>query len=168
MLPFLGLQEVVWVFLATSEGWKHACEHLEPQIFIDIVVHRLIGFQQPVGRGSIGAQIMHAFDRFAEASAITEMRLVTCKRFQESQAFSENPITMQKAVVRITVCNSADTVKRFSIIGPQGSAIWAKNSKHLDSAPAVIIRALRNTDSLRNVERPQPSSLPGTRKPIAR
>ena len=30
----LGLQEVVWVFLATSEGWKHACEHLEPQIFL--------------------------------------------------------------------------------------------------------------------------------------
>ena len=28
-----GLQEVVWVFWATSEGWKHACEHLEPQIF---------------------------------------------------------------------------------------------------------------------------------------
>jgi len=31
---FLGLQEVVWVFWATSEGWKHACEHLEPQIFL--------------------------------------------------------------------------------------------------------------------------------------
>ena len=30
----LGLQEVVWVFWATSEGWKHACEHLEPQIFL--------------------------------------------------------------------------------------------------------------------------------------
>jgi hypothetical protein len=30
----MGLQEVVWVFLATSEGWKHACEHLEPQIFL--------------------------------------------------------------------------------------------------------------------------------------
>jgi len=29
-----GLQEVVWVFWATSEGWKHACEHLEPQIFL--------------------------------------------------------------------------------------------------------------------------------------
>jgi hypothetical protein len=28
------LQEVVWVFLATSERWKHACEHLEPQIFL--------------------------------------------------------------------------------------------------------------------------------------
>jgi hypothetical protein len=34
-LPYLkGLQEVVWVFWATSEGWKHACEHLEPQIFL--------------------------------------------------------------------------------------------------------------------------------------
>jgi hypothetical protein len=31
---FLGLQEVVWVFWATLEGWKHACEHLEPQIFL--------------------------------------------------------------------------------------------------------------------------------------
>jgi hypothetical protein len=30
----LGLQEVVWVFWATLEGWKHACEHLEPQIFL--------------------------------------------------------------------------------------------------------------------------------------
>src|SRR5664280_542758 len=30
----LGLREVVWVFLATSERWKHACEHLEPQIFL--------------------------------------------------------------------------------------------------------------------------------------
>ena len=31
---FLALQEVVWVFLATSERWEHACEHLEPQIFL--------------------------------------------------------------------------------------------------------------------------------------
>ena len=30
----LALQEVVWVFLATSERWEHACEHLEPQIFL--------------------------------------------------------------------------------------------------------------------------------------
>jgi hypothetical protein len=29
-----GLQEIEWVFLATSERWKHACEHLEPQIFL--------------------------------------------------------------------------------------------------------------------------------------
>jgi hypothetical protein len=29
-----ALQEVVWVFLATSERWEHACEHLEPQIFL--------------------------------------------------------------------------------------------------------------------------------------
>ena len=33
-LKILGLQEVVWVFWATLEGWKHACEHLEPQIFL--------------------------------------------------------------------------------------------------------------------------------------
>jgi hypothetical protein len=33
-LNFSGLQEVVWVFLATSERWEHACEHLEPQIFL--------------------------------------------------------------------------------------------------------------------------------------
>jgi hypothetical protein len=33
--PFIiGLQEIEWVFLATSERWKHACEHLEPQIFL--------------------------------------------------------------------------------------------------------------------------------------
>jgi hypothetical protein len=31
---YWGLREVVWVFLATSERWKHACEHLEPQIFL--------------------------------------------------------------------------------------------------------------------------------------
>src|SRR5450759_5059884 len=24
-----GLREVVWAFLATSERWEHACEHLE-------------------------------------------------------------------------------------------------------------------------------------------
>jgi hypothetical protein len=30
----LALQEVVWVFLATSERWEHACEYLEPQIFL--------------------------------------------------------------------------------------------------------------------------------------
>jgi len=30
----LGLREVVWAFLATSERWEHACEHLEPQIFL--------------------------------------------------------------------------------------------------------------------------------------
>jgi len=29
-----GLQEIEWVFLATSERWEHACEHLEPQIFL--------------------------------------------------------------------------------------------------------------------------------------
>jgi hypothetical protein len=33
-LNYVGLREVVWVFLATSERWKHACEHLEPQIFL--------------------------------------------------------------------------------------------------------------------------------------
>src|ERR1019366_6753991 len=30
----MGLREVVWAFLATSERWEHACEHLEPQIFL--------------------------------------------------------------------------------------------------------------------------------------
>ena len=29
-----GLQENEWVFSATSERWEHACEHLEPQIFL--------------------------------------------------------------------------------------------------------------------------------------
>ena len=29
-----GLQEIEWVFSATSERWEHACEHLEPQIFL--------------------------------------------------------------------------------------------------------------------------------------
>jgi hypothetical protein len=33
-ITFLGLREVVWAFLATSERWEHACEHLEPQIFL--------------------------------------------------------------------------------------------------------------------------------------
>jgi hypothetical protein len=27
----LGLREVVWAFLATSERWEHACEHLDPR-----------------------------------------------------------------------------------------------------------------------------------------
>ena len=31
---FMGLQENEWVFSATSERWEHACEHLEPQIFL--------------------------------------------------------------------------------------------------------------------------------------
>jgi hypothetical protein len=34
LLIKIGLQEIEWVFLATSERWKHACEHLEPQIFL--------------------------------------------------------------------------------------------------------------------------------------
>jgi hypothetical protein len=34
LLDLNGLQEIEWVFLATSERWKHACEHLEPQIFL--------------------------------------------------------------------------------------------------------------------------------------
>ena len=33
-LIIMGLQEVVWVIWATSERWEHACEHLEPQIFL--------------------------------------------------------------------------------------------------------------------------------------
>jgi hypothetical protein len=58
-----------------------------------------------------------ALNRFDEASAITEMRLVNCKRPHESQALIENPITTQNAVVRMTALRSADTVKRFSIAG---------------------------------------------------
>jgi hypothetical protein len=34
LLKKVGLQEVVWVFWATSERWEHACEHLESQIFL--------------------------------------------------------------------------------------------------------------------------------------
>jgi hypothetical protein len=50
---------------------------------------------------------------------------------------SENPSTTQKAVVRITALSSADTVKRFSIIGPlKIPPIWAKKRKYLDSASA--------------------------------
>ena len=30
----MGLQEIEWVLSATSERWEHACEHLEPQIFL--------------------------------------------------------------------------------------------------------------------------------------
>ena len=29
-----GLQEIEWVISATSERWKHACEDLEPQVFL--------------------------------------------------------------------------------------------------------------------------------------
>ena len=66
-----------------------------------------------------------ALNMFAEASVITEMRLGTCKRPQESQALSENPTTTQKEVVRMTVFNSVDTVRRFSMMLPQKlPAIW--------------------------------------------
>ena len=34
LLIYKGLQENEWVFSATSERWEHACEHLEPQIFL--------------------------------------------------------------------------------------------------------------------------------------
>src|SRR5665647_3423835 len=30
----MGLRDVVWVFWATSERWKHACEHVEPQLVL--------------------------------------------------------------------------------------------------------------------------------------
>ena len=29
-----GLKEIEWVISATSERWKHACEDLEPQVFL--------------------------------------------------------------------------------------------------------------------------------------
>jgi hypothetical protein len=55
---------------------------------------------------------------FAEASAITAMRLATCRRPQESQALSENPTTTAKEVRRMTIFSSADTVRRFNMISP--------------------------------------------------
>ncbi len=59
-----------------------------------------------------------ALNMFAEASAITAMRLAACKRLQESQALSENPTTTQKEVTRMTVFSSADTVRRFNMMLP--------------------------------------------------
>src|SRR5882724_7205794 len=107
-----------------------------------------------------------ALNRLAEASAITAMRFVTCNRPQESQALSENPSTTQKAVVRITALSSADTVKRFSIIGPlKIPPIWAKKGKYLDSIPAGTTADPRSTDLLRNVERPRPVPSPEPRSP---
>ena len=55
---------------------------------------------------------------FAEASAITEMRLATCRRLQESQALSENPTTTQNEVARMTAFNSVDTDRRFNMMLP--------------------------------------------------
>src|SRR5260370_397775 len=60
-----------------------------------------------------------ALNRFAEASAITEMQLATCRRPQESQALSEIATTTQKEVARITIFSNADTVRRFSMMAPQ-------------------------------------------------
>src|SRR6185503_16987148 len=59
-----------------------------------------------------------ALNMFAEASAITAMRLAACRRPQESQALSENPTTTEKEVTRMTVFSSADTVKRFNMMLP--------------------------------------------------
>ncbi len=67
-----------------------------------------------------------ALNRFAEASATTEIRLSICRRLQESKALREKPITTQKEVAKITVCSSAETVKRLSMEFPQA------NSLHLD------------------------------------
>ena len=60
-----------------------------------------------------------ALNRFAEVSAITEIRLAACSRPQESQALSENPTTTQNDVARMTVFSSADTVRRFNMDAPR-------------------------------------------------
>ncbi len=60
-----------------------------------------------------------ALNMLEEASATSAIRLVTWRRCQESQALNENTSTMIKAAVRITACSRADTVKRFSMSGPQ-------------------------------------------------
>src|SRR3954463_2503750 len=59
------------------------------------------------------------------------MRPVTCSRFQESHALSENPVTTQNAVIRMTAWSSADTVRRFSMVSPPTTfpLIRAKNRK---------------------------------------
>ena len=98
------------------------------KVFLDVGVHRLIGIQQPVGGGSIGAQIVHRLEKaFAEVSATAAMWLVTCRRAQESHALSENPTTTQNAVVRMTVFSSVDTVRRFNMgspgISPHGTKL---------------------------------------------
>ncbi len=51
----------------------------------------------------------------ADASATSAMRLVIWTRCQESHALNENISTMMTEAPRITACNSADTVKRFSM-----------------------------------------------------
>jgi hypothetical protein len=71
-----------------------------------------------------------ALNMFAEASAMTAMRLATCKRPQESQALSENPTTTQNEVTRMTAFSSADTVRRFNMMLPRGVvATWGKSVK---------------------------------------
>ena len=54
------------------------------------------------------------------------MRLVDLQRPQDSQALSENPITTQKAVVRITAFSSAETVRRFSMNAPKSYAPFGR------------------------------------------
>ena len=60
-----------------------------------------------------------ALNMLAEASATTAIRLVNCRRCQESQAVSEKPTTMQNAVVSITAWSSVDTVRRFNMDAPK-------------------------------------------------
>src|SRR5205085_12631549 len=62
-----------------------------------------------------------ALNMLAEASATAAIRLVNCRRSQESQAVSEKPRTMQNAVVRITAWSSVETVRRFNMDAPQNS-----------------------------------------------
>jgi hypothetical protein len=72
-----------------------------------------------------------ALNMFAEASAITEMRLATCRRLQESHALSENPTTTQNAVARMTAFSSVDTDRRFNIKLPQSCGHLGKKGKYL-------------------------------------
>ena len=106
----------------------------------------LIGIQQPVGGGAIGAQIMHRLEQVRRG--IGDHR-DTARHLQPSPGIPgverESRSTTQKAVARMTVFSSADTVKRFSMnAAPKIPAIWAKNGKHLDSCPAGISTGAAN------------------------
>jgi hypothetical protein len=60
-----------------------------------------------------------ALNMLAEASATSAMRSVICSGPQEFQALRELTSTMISAAVRITARRSADTVRRFNMLGSQ-------------------------------------------------
>jgi hypothetical protein len=71
-------------------------------------------FKQPVGRGAVGAQIVHRLEDVRRGVGDHSDAARRLQRPQESQALSENPTTTQKEVTRMTVFSSADTVRTIS------------------------------------------------------